>query len=471
KNIDNLNKVWSTGYPGFKSIKFPPDCEKMVITHYADLKKYRYWENRAMWYDWLTFNEERFTDFIKWERESIKKIDPKTAVHLKINGPTVFKEVSNRSSINIENLLEITEIAGYDLGVYPPEITEDTAYAFDNRLESKVLDLYKSLYPEKPTLNSEWHALSHVEWPTRDYVRSAMWDSVIHGVSFQVLWCWGGHWTEGQWGIVIQSESLETLAETSLELQRLAPYIIEFPKAKRNVALLYSNPSILQSGSEDYPKELDNAYDGLRFLDTSIGFISEKQISQIEDRDYNLLIFPKANYITEKAYQGIKKYLNSGGDIFVIKDSLGYNEYGYRRDISELFEAESESMEIPGVEKQIKEIEYGKGKIYISESSLTPGEYADILEVLLDRVGAKRDIRVSRGFSLIESRTVTVDGKKVTYLINLNRGKTVKVKLESTIGDIIQVKDLVAGQILKTREIELVPMNPMLLEITLVKKD
>src|SRR5208337_3294303 len=54
--IARLNDAWGTHYTGFQEIVAPPTKEARPLPG----------TNRAQWYDWACFNQERFTDYLVW---------------------------------------------------------------------------------------------------------------------------------------------------------------------------------------------------------------------------------------------------------------------------------------------------------------------------------------------------------------------------------------------------------------------
>ena len=66
--VDRANDKWSTGYKSFGDVAPPAikDSKPLPGT------------NRALWYDWARFNQDRFTDYLLWVRSLIREIDPQT---------------------------------------------------------------------------------------------------------------------------------------------------------------------------------------------------------------------------------------------------------------------------------------------------------------------------------------------------------------------------------------------------------
>ena len=68
--ISALNQNWKTQYKFFKDIKAPETRNTRPIDGI----------NRAAWYDWASFNNRRFTDYMKSIKKEMLKLDPATPI-------------------------------------------------------------------------------------------------------------------------------------------------------------------------------------------------------------------------------------------------------------------------------------------------------------------------------------------------------------------------------------------------------
>src|SRR5208337_1425251 len=68
--IARLNDAWGTHYTGFQEIVAPPTKEARPLPG----------TNRAQWYDWACFNQERFTDYLVWVKSVLRRYDPTTPI-------------------------------------------------------------------------------------------------------------------------------------------------------------------------------------------------------------------------------------------------------------------------------------------------------------------------------------------------------------------------------------------------------
>ena len=459
KDIEELNLVWATEYRDFKQIDFPSD----KATKIPFIEKI--WDNRAMWYDWMVFNQDRLTDFFRWVKETAKGYDPETPVYIKVVA-NLWKYYF-RSGVNFEDLAGISDIVGGGTcWVYEQPFRDwafqagNTTYSLGFGEQAFFCDLYRSLYPKKPILNPEWTFAMLSEWPKEGFIRTTMWHAVVHGLRAGSLWGW--YWIAGDcglWGIPRQPSSIKTMAETVQELNHLAPYLVKFPPREGDFAILWSNPSYLQDHLS-YRKTMWEVYEGAYFLDAPIKFISERQVASGNLGKYKILILPEVNFVEEKTYHEIKSFVFDGGTVVLVPKSLEYNPYGRRRKAL-FFAGLKKSVNHALLKGKVEVAGYGKGKVFFAHS-LNVEEYRELFDGLFDKLGVFRPIRVSA--PLIESRTVRLgEDKFLTYLINTGLLPT-KVNLRSDLGRIDGMKDMVNNDYVKG-EIELTPLNPILLEI------
>jgi hypothetical protein len=64
--IQRANEKWETKYQSFREVAPPPVKNSKPPPD----------TNRAPWYDWARFNQDRFTDYLLWVRNEARKVDP-----------------------------------------------------------------------------------------------------------------------------------------------------------------------------------------------------------------------------------------------------------------------------------------------------------------------------------------------------------------------------------------------------------
>jgi beta-galactosidase GanA len=66
--VARLNDAWGTHYGSFEEVVAPPTRNARPLPR----------TNRAQWYDWACFNQDRFSDYLVWVKSVIRRYDQAT---------------------------------------------------------------------------------------------------------------------------------------------------------------------------------------------------------------------------------------------------------------------------------------------------------------------------------------------------------------------------------------------------------
>lgn len=410
KSIAALNAKWKSQYRSFDAIdplKF--DRQKTV----------------PAFYDYERFRHAEATQVMIFMQNLIRRYDSKTPTHVKIIAATdVNPEQFGANGIDREAIGDVLAISGCDCGA------------------TINFDLYKSLHPAKPSIDSEVHTAVNT---TAGQMRASIWNSFLHGQSARILFAWeNAHTSEmmAAGAILHIPETLEAAGRTGLDVRRLAGEIVKFQQAipTAQVAILFSQPSMILD--EKYPPILRNVHSGLFFLDTQTRFISERQIREGGLGKIRLLIVPGATFVSDDAYARILAFAKSGGAVYVSPGSLSRGPYDNARTPKELTDA-------------------GIRSFASNANDLTQTLDAMLKEAKIDRpirpIGADGS-RVAN----LEFRAVNDGAATLAYLIN-HGASAVNVTLK-TDRKIARAHELICGQDV-TFPLTIPPQVPMLLRI------
>ena len=515
--IDALNKRWGTDYKTFRDVEIPPQgrTDWWPKNNVSDEMRIVRPErpgpiNKASMYDWQRFNQHRMTEFFLSMKDAVREIDRDSPVFWE--SPLVcatWGEFGHDDGIDREEIGRLSDINGYDgwTSNYP-----GGDWAMDADVAN--MELMRDLSPGKPLFNSEWHTITSINGEVNyqqtvtekrppGYIRAALWLPYLHGNSAGTLWAWGYGApppSGGRWQMMDVPYFIEIAGRTTLDLRRLAPEVIAFHQAQRDVVILFSMASKLQheahfeelrtfeslgrvpealqgktnSTSPLSMQQLKHVHFGLFCLDMNYGFLSEQQIGKGQLQGRKLLIVPAADYVVDATVERLKQYLESGGTALLIGDSLGHDERGADRNISELF-SETEDLSVAGF--PVKMSRFGKGTIYQTDC-LSGQEYRRFFESFLDQAGIERSYRVTdlagEAVDGIDFRTTWSAGRRLAYLINLSR-RTVKIKLtqkkqspDSTLTragkEVSEAHDLIHNKKVSFPR-EITPLEVMLIEV------
>ena len=312
-SISKVNQTWDTSYGSFGQIEAPRTYNAAPV---PDV-------NRAAWYDWAVFNARRFTDYLKYCKANIRKLD--TVVPITAGGTSSMLSSANGTS-GIDEELIINEVDDVILN----ESGHGHIYS----------DFFLSLSDEKKPMvepeaggrgrNTLLHFLKGKSSITK------FWWGRTPSVEYQSM---NAGSVPHSWEI-----SLDEVAEMlriGLDVRRLAPEIAAFTEPEPEVAILYSRSSIVQvppsmhrAGRTPYLSALHDTWEGSRFLGCRIGFVSERQISEGKLSKFKLLIIPAAKYIQPEVAGKVLAWVRGGGTALVVPESFLFDQYARANDLT-----------------------------------------------------------------------------------------------------------------------------------------
>ncbi len=438
--VERLNKAYGSDYRNFEDVKIPTEKDP-----------------RPVWYEWCLYNQDRFFAFHDWMKDVIREMDPKTPIHMKVQGTVFDSQRYFQVGINHEDSAKLDRISGNDnYSYYQPDPDEE--YAEGWLRQSMYCNLQRSVAPDNPIFNSENHPIRDADpmWVSSDHMGTMLWQGAIHGQGATTTWIWDrsqGGCTANN--ILTRPNCVEAFGRAALDLLRLGDYLVALQRAKGEVALLFSPSSIPLFDA--YLDEMRNAYEGLYFLDTPIGFVSEGQIAKGELSQYKLLIAPRAAYVSDRTVARIVSFVRNGGTLLMVGDTFKYDEYGNERGRSDLF-PDGQRPEGNGV------WELGDGKVVYVSDPMEPRGYAELLDGWIDKAGIVRKVRAADDYNHrlwgVHSLVVEVEGGYLIYLVNLlGRPRTAHLIAEEPLGE---ATDLISGRVSGSL-FELSPLQPMIL--------
>src|SRR3989442_1792138 len=185
--------------------------------------------NRALWYDWARFNQDRFTDYLLWVRGEIRKIDA-----------TVPLAAGGSSSM----LAGRTGTTGIDEERIVNEV--DDVIIHEGGGSTLGMDLQLALSEKRKPLADPEMSLGAVEYLLPHF---------LHGKSVAQLFHWpaqpGNEFHSTNRSSLAHSWSysladVDEVLRVALDVRRLNREIAAFAEAPAEVAILYSQTSTLQ---------------------------------------------------------------------------------------------------------------------------------------------------------------------------------------------------------------------------------
>ena len=508
-SIGHLNACWKTNFESFDQITAPPVSNSVPLPG----------ANRAQWFDWACFNQERFTDHMAWVKRTLRKLDPDTPITAG-GSHSMLAGSNGASGIDEEQIFErVADVAlheggGSTLGVDLARALSGGKIALaDPELAGQVRDLLPHFLHGKSVMQLfSWSAQPSNEFPS------------VTASSIGYSWRW-------------PLSAVDELLRVALDIRRLNKEIAAFAALRPELAILYAKTALIQiapqwqrAASTPFLDELRRVYEGSLYLDAATTFISEKQILAGRARDYKVILIPAARHIPPEVAQALLDYLQQGGRLLISPESLLADQYlrpldflekagirvlkttvpaetpsgaleqqydqTLRRSLATKSAVSSEitmpgppplalkgrgivqSLDLtsgatvmarfPDGKPAIVQQPVGRGELYYLATPLEPQSYAQFLNHVFETVRLTRPIRVSdaAGHRIwrLEGRAVHRDRDWLLYLVN-HGNQPVEAKLEFPFTP-QSMTDLRRGQSLRAAELlSLAPGETRLLQV------
>ncbi len=477
-SVEVMNKHWKTKFKSFDQIVAPP------VKHAVPLPG----TNRAQWFDWACFNQERLTHHLAWVKSVMRKVGAETPITS--GGSSSMLAGSNGTSGIDEELLisQVNDIVLQEGG--GSTLGTDLEWAFalrnmplaDPELSGQVRDLLPQFLHGKSVMQLYyWPSQPNAQFPSGN------------GSAIPYSWRW-------------PLRDVAELLRVALDIRRLNKEIAAFASARPEVAILYSKTSIIQvppellrARSTPYLAELRRVYEGSLCLDANTTFITEKQILKGMASRYKVILVPAAKHLPPEVAKALLDYVQEGGHLVITPESLMTDQYlrpldffdqigvrilnsraasGYelgaleqqydqtmRQSVASSGAVSREITTLPseelgkapfklsgrGIVQTLKtgggnaviarfsdghpamvRHTRGRGKVYCLAMPLEPSSYARLLDRLFEHAEISRPVRFtnSEGQRIwqVEGRSVRRDGDWLVYLVN-HGGKKETVKL------------------------------------------
>ncbi len=276
-------------------------------------------------YDYYRFNDERFAAFHAWMADVIHDISPDIPVHVKISDYTF---VDPFEGIDPGQFDEFSQIAGNDaIKLYSGR--EDGSCIIDSWVHNNVfIDLLRSL-SGKPTFNSENHPIGDTDNRSipADHIRNVIWQAAVHGQAASCMWVWlrsimdesSGEDIGSFTGIMHRPAAAAEHGRTALDLLRLGREVHAMQTSPARTAVIYSASSLLyEYFSVTHELALLNTCEALYCSGEKIDFLTEQDIAGGAADSYAMVFAPGVTHMTASAYDGLSKFIASGGQVITV---------------------------------------------------------------------------------------------------------------------------------------------------------
>lgn len=331
-DINELNQVYGTQYKDFYEV--PMVCKQ---------------NESVQFYDYMCFNDMVFADFHEFLATEVKKHRPDVAVHIKMMPMGYASDTSSwrwflEFGTNHELFAKFCDLNGNDAQGYVKNASMPLIQKF------QFYDMQRGM-KDVPCANTEDHMIPdrNTEWikEHRAHVDADIWNGAIHGRGMSAIWLWRRQYdpnSTSYGSIMFRPDCVAQVGKTTYDLNRLAYEVEALVKEKENVAILYSLSSRVMN--IEYMNAVNKVWKNSLFNGQKVEFVTEEQIEKAND--YPMLFLPNANNVSAETLQGIKKYIDNGGKVYMMgEDCLKYDERKQLNDIKTVEYIKSHSTFIP----------------------------------------------------------------------------------------------------------------------------
>lgn len=305
-DITELNRIYGTDYKSFDEVPLVSGTNPS-----------------PQLYDYINFNDEIGTDFVKFLHDEVKKytdipVNTKVMHWLPASDVGSEKRWLLGAGANPEKLVRYSDINGNDSEL-------SMTVPFEENLKGKQLqksinyDFNRSLL-DAPVFNGEDHiGLNGEEYYGPDWAKSVrieQWMSPFHGRSMTTIWNFdrtrSRAWTAA--GIAFRPDALEEVATDVMDINRLAEYVYAVAEKPADVGILYSSTSRIMN--YDHVNSVYKTYEGLLYNGVKPMFAAESQPELIHK--YDTLYLPECRNIELGTLEELKKYVDNGGRLILL---------------------------------------------------------------------------------------------------------------------------------------------------------
>lgn len=412
-----LNAAWGTAYPDFKAVGNGEAASGPVA-----------------WYDRGVFNQKLFTDWSAWLVRTAKESDPQA---LCTGYPSLLSwdDSSDFSAgIDMEALCRVFDVNGFDTaaldyGGKQWAMNSITGFAMPQ-------ELLRAFNPDHPNYDPELHLVNLKQPYPPEYIRAALWQGFLHGLSASSLWVYQRN--EGiDSMLTFQPRVMQEYLRTGLDLRRLVEPVRAFQRAQEEVAILYSLASTAYNAQ--HLPELRSAYEGTFFLDADVGFVTERTALEKGLSGRKLLIVPAASHVPPPVAAAVRQWVEAGGTLWLVGDCLTHDTAN--RQLAGL--ARPQPARLEG--EPIQRADLGRGLVVWSADRRETAVYRRLGEAMFNKARVNRPVRLvsaaGEPVDGVEFRTAPHDGDVLAYALNMNK-TSVTVTVAGAAG---RIRDLRTG--------------------------
>ncbi len=235
---------------------------------------------------------ENVTEFLRWYIAELHKHDKTRPVHIKAI------DTEDVLSVDREAIGEVLTANGMDAMPSWPDWTGRLAADFAWPLLRH--DFHRSLQPDHPIMDGEYHISGGTYAAPTNYFRAALWGLALHGRDMTSCWVFD---RVDDVSIYWHANGVETLGRSALDFVRLGPEIHAFQRQRGPLAIYYGGT------------RTSDAYRACLFQDLDVGVITDKRILAGRLGDYKVLVIPFGSRLPKDVRARVEAFRKGGAQV------------------------------------------------------------------------------------------------------------------------------------------------------------
>ncbi len=304
RTVEELNAAWGSRFASFDDIDLRAVFD--LFTHSPGAKV-----------DWETFVNLKVSDFYGFLRDTLLASLPEKQIWVKLMHGMGYKMLEEQENIRLGQ-----NVSGTD--------SSDPMW----------MDHLRSLYPDLPVVNQEWHFLRDGYTSNAAFLAQRMFLGVTRGIQSACIWRGGrASWDSPGYGH-LESFSryplgLEAVGRTSYRMRMLYPVLLKFQQLDGGGVRIYYDKDAHLIREDGYFKPLEAVYQALRINPQGVRFVYPGRLAHLEA--VRMIAAGSLREIPGGDAAALEKWVAGGGTLWLTEPVSWTDYYGRKPGLSEAF--------------------------------------------------------------------------------------------------------------------------------------
>jgi len=321
--VANLNTAWSSRFASFDDIDL-----KTVF----NLGR----QSSGAKVDWETFMSLKVSEFYGFLQGTLLASLPEKQVWVKLMHGIGYQMLDEQNNIRLGQ-----NVSGTDGG------------------EAMWMDHLRSLFPNLPVVNPEWHFLRDGYTSNAAYLAQRMFQGVARGIQSACIWRGArADWDSPGYG---HSQSfsrypngLEAVGRTSCRMRMLYPVLVPFQQLDGGSVRIYYDKRAHLIRGDEYLKPLEAVYEFLRINPHGVRFLYPERLDDL--KGIRMVAAGTLQDIPRRSAERLEKWVADGGTLWLTAPAAWSDYYGKKPALSGEF---GRALATPGTTR------CGKGEVIV----------------------------------------------------------------------------------------------------------